>query len=101
MSEYLPYVGFKWVKTTNEKINRILDKSENSSHGYFLEVDLEYPEILMIFIKIKIKTKSEMLSLYCLKIKNKHDIKSGDINKLTPNLMSLIIERTMLLIIEI
>ena len=42
----------------------------------------------MIFIKIKIKTKSEMLSLYCLKIKNKHDIKSGDINKLTPNLMS-------------
>ena len=45
MSEYLPYVGFKWVKTTNEKINRILDKSENSSHGYFLEVDLEYPEI--------------------------------------------------------
>ena len=29
-----------------------------------------------------------MLSPYCLKIKNKHDIKSGDINKLTPNLMS-------------
>ena len=36
----------------------------------------------------KIKIKDEMLSPYCLKIKNKHDIKSGDINKLTPNLMS-------------
>ena len=29
-----------------------------------------------------------MLSPYCLKIKNKHDINSGDINKLTPNLIS-------------
>ena len=36
----------------------------------------------------KIKVKDEMLSPYCLKIKNKHDIKLGDINKLTPNLMS-------------
>ena len=34
------------------------------------------------------KIKDEMLSTYCLKIKNKHDIKSGDINKLTSNLMS-------------
>ena len=35
----------------------------------------------------KIKVKDEMLWPYCLKIKNRH-IKSGDINKLTPNLMS-------------
>ena len=35
MSEYLPYGGFKWVKTTNETINRILNKSDNSLHGYF------------------------------------------------------------------
>ena len=29
-----------------------------------------------------------MLSPFCLEIKNKYDIKSGDINKLVPNLMS-------------
>ena len=41
MSEYLPYEGFKWVKVNNEVINRILNKSDNSLHGYFLEADLE------------------------------------------------------------
>ena len=65
MSEYLPYGGFKWVKTTNETINRILNKSDNSLHGYFLEVDLEYAENLHDFCKDypmapeKIKIKDE------------------------------------------
>ena len=40
MTEYLPCGGFKWVKTTNEIINKILNKSDNSLHGYFLEADL-------------------------------------------------------------
>ena len=35
MSEYLPYGGFKWVKVNNKTINRILNKSNNSLHGYF------------------------------------------------------------------
>ena len=48
MSQYLPYGGFKWFKTTNETVNRILNKKDNSLHGYFLEVDLEYPENLHI-----------------------------------------------------
>ena len=26
--------------------NRVLNKSDNSLHGYFLEVDLDYPEYL-------------------------------------------------------
>ena len=26
MSQYLPYGGFKWVKITNETVNRILNK---------------------------------------------------------------------------
>ena len=30
MSEYLPYTGFKWVKTSNEIINKILHESDNS-----------------------------------------------------------------------
>ena len=94
MSEYLPYGGFKWVKTTNETVNRILNKKDNSLHGYFLEVDLGYPENLheehsdypMAPEKIKIKT--EWLSPYSLENANKFDIKTGNINKLAPNLMS-------------
>ena len=70
MSEYLPYGGFKWVKTTNEKVNRILNKKGNSLHGYFLEVDLDYPEILhddhndYPMAPEKIKIKEEWLSPY-------------------------------------
>ena len=65
MSEYLPYGGFKRVKTTNETINRILNKSNNNLHGYFLEVDLEYAKNLHDFCKDypmapeKIKIKHE------------------------------------------
>ena len=44
MSEYLPYGDFKWVKVNNEAVNRILNRSDNSLYGYFLEVDLDYPE---------------------------------------------------------
>ena len=93
MSEYLPYGKFKWIKINNEIVNKILNKSDNSLHSYFLEVDLDYPENLHDFHKDypmvpeKIKIKDELLSPYGLKIKNKHDIKSGDINKLVPNLM--------------
>ena len=46
MSQHLPYGGFKWVKINNEIVNRILNKSDNSLHGYFLEVYLDYPENL-------------------------------------------------------
>ena len=55
---------------------------------------MDYPENLHDFHQDyptapeKIKIKDEMLSPYCLKIKKKHDNKTGDINKLTPNLMS-------------
>ena len=33
MSQCLPYGGFKWVKTTNETFNRILNQKDNSLHG--------------------------------------------------------------------
>ena len=46
MSEYLSYGGFKWVNVNNEVVNRVLNKGNNSLHGYFLEVDLDYPEEL-------------------------------------------------------
>ena len=91
-SEYLPYAGFKWVEITNETINRILNKSDNSLHGCFLEVDLNYPESKHDYHKDypmapeKIK-EDDMLSPYCSEIKRKYDIKSGRINKLVPNRM--------------
>ena len=93
MSEYLPYGGFKWVKVNNETVNRVLNKSDNSLHGYFLEVGQDYPEKLHDYHKDfpmapeKIKIKDEMLSLYQLEIKKENDIKVGGINKLIPNLL--------------
>ena len=94
MTQYLPYRSFRWVKTTNETINIILNKKDNSLHGYFLKVDLEYPENLhkdhghYAVAPEKFKIKEEWLSPYCLEIKKEHDIKIGGINKLTLNLMS-------------
>ena len=41
MSDYLPYGGFKWIKSVyNFDVNSV---SEKSPTGYILEVDLEYP----------------------------------------------------------
>ena len=88
MSEYLPYGEFKWVKINNETAKRILNKKYDDLHGYFLEVALDYPENLhkehndLSMAPEKIKLKDEMLSFYCLEMKNKTDI-----NKLVPNLM--------------
>ena len=47
MSQYLPHGGIKWIKNTNETVNRILNEKDNI-HGYFLEGDLDYPENLHI-----------------------------------------------------
>ena len=80
MSQYLPYGGFKWVKNTNKIINKILIKSDNSLHGYFLEINLDYPKNWHDFHEDhslapeKVKIKDEMLPPYCLEIKNKYDI---------------------------
>ena len=44
MSGYLPYGGFKWLKSVdNSDVNSI---SEKSLIGYILKVDLEYPDEL-------------------------------------------------------
>ena len=44
MSEYLPYGRFKWLKNI-DKFD-IMSINDKSSIGYFLEVDLEYPDEL-------------------------------------------------------
>ena len=47
MSQKLPVNGFKWVKNLSQ-FNKsfIRNYNENSDIGYFLEVDIDYPEKL-------------------------------------------------------
>ena len=70
---------------------KILNKSDNSLHGYFLEVDLECLEDDesndFPMTPEKIKVSEEMLSSFQLKMKNKYDIKVGVTNNLIPNLL--------------
>ena len=45
-SQYLPYSGFKWLDEKGISDFCLNSISENSSIGYILEVDLEYPSEL-------------------------------------------------------
>ena len=90
MCEYFPYAGFEWLENINEfNINSINEKSDT---GYFLEVDLEYPDELhklyndYLLAPEKLTTPSDMLSKYCKEIADKYKIKVGDVIKLIRNL---------------
>ena len=90
MSEYLPYRGFKWLKNIDKfDITLINDKSPI---GYFLEIDLEYPDALhelnndFPLAPEKLAVSNDMLSNYCKKIADKYEIKVGDVKKLISNL---------------
>ena len=90
MSEYLPYEGFKWLKNV-DKFD-VMSINEKSPIGYFLEVDLEYPDELhelhndYPLAPEKLAIPSDMLSKYCKEIADKYKIKVGDVKKLIPNL---------------
>ena len=90
MSECLPYGEFKWLKNVDEF--DVISVSEKSLIGYFLKVDLEYPDELhelhndYRLAPEKLAVSSDMLSKYCKKIPDKYEIKVGDVNKLIPNL---------------
>ena len=90
MGEYLPYGGFKWLKNIGG-----LDAdsvSEKSPIGYFLEIDLKYPDELheldndYPLAPVNLAVSSDMLSKYCKEIADKYEIKVGDVKKLIPNL---------------
>ena len=90
MSEYLPYGEFEWLENVDEfDVNSINEKSEI---GYFLEVDLEYPDELhelhndYPLAPEKLAVTSDMLSKYCKEIADKYEIKVGDVKKFIPNL---------------
>ena len=90
MSEYLPYDRFKWLKNI-DKFD-IMPINEKSSVGYFLEVDLEYPEELhelhndFPLAPEKFAISNDMLSKYCKKIADTYEIKVGDVKKFISNL---------------
>ena len=90
MSEYLPYGEFEWLKNVDKlDVNSINEKSEI---GYFLEVDLEYPDELhelhndYPLAPEKLAVTNDILSKYCKEIADKYEIKVGDVKKLIPNL---------------
>ena len=46
MSQYLPISNFKWVKNIDEIEQKLMRIKSDSSTGYVLEVDLEWPKEL-------------------------------------------------------
>ena len=90
MSEYLLYGEFKWLENV-DKID-VMSINEKSEIGYFLEVDLQYPDKLhelhndYPLAPEKLTVINDMLSKYCKEIADEYDIKVGDLKKMIPNL---------------
>ena len=90
MSEYIPYGEFMGSKNVDGfDLNLINEKIDA---GYFLEVDLEYPNELhklynnYALAPEKLTVTNDILSAYSKKIVDKYDIKVGNVKKLIPNL---------------
>ena len=66
--------------------------SENSSIGYILEADLEYPSELHNLhndypsAPEKLEISQDMLLTYCFNIANEYGLKIGGFNKVVPSL---------------
>ena len=94
MKQPLPYGGFKWLN--KKEIDKFDENStdENSSIGYTLEVDFEYPNDFYDLhndyplAPEKLEISQNMLSKYCFNIKNEYGIKIGGVKKVVPNLSS-------------
>ena len=92
MSEYLPYEEFEWLENVDEfDVNAIIEKSEI---GYFLKIDLKYPNELhelhndYPLAPERLAVTNDMPSKYCKEIADEYDIKVGDVKKQIPNLKS-------------
>ena len=94
MSQYLPISNSKWVKNIDKISQKLMNIKNNSSTGYILEVDSEYPQKLhdihngYPLALEKINILKECLSKYCFKIASVYNITTGTVKKLVPNLMN-------------
>ena len=94
MRQYLPISDFKWVKNINEVQQKLMRRKSNSSTGYILEVDLECPKKLHDMFNDyplapeNINIHNKWLSKGFLKIANEHNITTGTVKNLVPNLMA-------------
>ena len=92
MSQYLPYGGFTWLSQKEIDKFDVNSIGENSSDGYILEVDLEYPNKLHDFhngyplAPEKLEISDDMLPKFCIDIAKKYGIKVGDVKELVPSL---------------
>ena len=93
-SQYLPYANFEWVKNINKIKQKLMNIKSYSSTGYILEVDLEYPQELHLILNKyplapeKINIPKDWLSDYSLEIANAHNITTGTVKILVPNLIN-------------
>ena len=85
MSQDLPYSELKLLN--QKEIDRfdVDSVGENSSIGYILEVDLNYPSELHNDYPLA-PEKLEISQNYCCNIADEYGIKIGGVNKLVPNL---------------
>ena len=94
MRQYWPINDFKWVKNIDKIEQKLMNIRNNTSTGYVLEADLEYPQELndihndYPLAPEKINIPKEWLSDYCLKIANVHNFTTATVKKLVPNLMN-------------
>ena len=92
MIQYLPYGGFKWLSKKEIDEFDLNSISKNSSIGYILEADLEYPSKLhdlhnnYPLAPEKLEISQNMLSKNVSDIADENRIKVGSVNKVVPNL---------------
>ena len=90
MSQYLLHEGFEWLKNVDEF--DVMSLNKKILTGYFVEVDLEYPDELhelqhdYPLAPEKLSVSSHMLSKYFKRIADKYEIKVGEVKTLISNL---------------
>ena len=95
MSEYLPYSEFQWLKNVDKFDTmsiKVCNSIEKSPIGYFLEVDLKYPDKLhelnndYPLAPEKLAVSGDIFLKCCKKNADKYEIKVGDVKKSISNL---------------